>query len=88
MELLGWIYLAGGYGNAGMRPERRARSRKVAGWCETPRHRSLSGRKALNPGAVGTESPLKEAVFLLNSWSITEAVSILGIGISPKSRLL
>jgi hypothetical protein len=48
--------------------------------------------KALNPRGVGTASPPKRVHFLFDEaekeWSTTEALSILGIGISPRSELL
>ena len=53
MELLGWIHLAGGYGNAGMRPERRAWSRNGAGRRMPPLCRKHSGPKAINPRGLG-----------------------------------
>jgi hypothetical protein len=37
---------------------------------------------------MGKESPLESDFFLGNKWSTTEALNILGIGISPRSRLL
>jgi hypothetical protein len=90
MGVIGWKHLDGGYGNAGMRPERRARSRNGGGRREPPQDRSHSGQKAINPRGLGTESPSKEARFLFSlseeEWSTTEALSILGIGIFSKER--
>ena len=51
--LIIWIRLGGGYGSAGMRPERRIRCRNDAGRCK-PLPRSVhSGPKAINPGGLG-----------------------------------
>jgi len=65
MELVGWKHLSGGYGNAGMRPERRLSGRNRSG-----RRRPFpsfldSGEKAINPRGLGTESPFQKTLFLL-----------------------
>ena len=90
MGVIGWKNLDGGYGDAGMRPERRARSRNGEGRREPPQDRIHSGQKALNPRGLGTESPSKEARLLSRlseqEWSTTKALSILGVGIFSKEQ--
>ena len=90
MGVIGWKQLGGRYGNAGMRPERRSRSRNGRGRREPPQDRLHSGQKAINPRGMGTESPCKDARFLFSlseeEWSNTEALSILGIGIFSKEQ--
>ena len=51
-------HLSGGYGNAGMRPERRFSGRNGSGRREPLRKPGFhSGAKAINPRGLGTESP-------------------------------
>jgi hypothetical protein len=88
MDLIVWKHLSGGYGNAGMRPERRLSGRNHSGR-RMPLPGFLdSGVKAVNPRGMGTESPSGSDFFLGKEWSTTEVLNILGIGISPRSRLL
>ena len=59
-----WPYLGGGYGNAGMRPERRPSSRNGGGGASRPDFLTTdSGGKALNPRGLGTASPSKTTLF-------------------------
>jgi hypothetical protein len=92
MELIVWKHLDEGYDNAAMRPERRAGGRNGKGRLKRPQTILHSGQKAINPRALGTESPSIEVPFLFGwskeEWSTTEVPSILGIGIFPRSRLL
>ena len=48
-------HLGGGYGNAGMRPERRPRRQHKAG--RRSRSARDADRKAINPRGLGTASP-------------------------------
>jgi hypothetical protein len=63
-----WRDLGGGYGHAGMRPERRLRSRDSERAClhssslSWPRN---PGEKAINPRGLGTASPSKASFFPL-----------------------
>ena len=52
-DRLFWQHLGGGYGSAGMRPERRPSGRKCVGGAS--RLRGISGGKALNPGSARAE---------------------------------
>jgi hypothetical protein len=56
-------HLSGGYGNAGMRPERRLSCRNKAERFRPLCRFSYSGPNALNPRGSGTESPAYEVVF-------------------------
>ena len=85
MELIGWKHLSGGYGNAGMRPERRLSGRNRSG------RRTLfpsfldSGAKAINPRGLGTESPFQKGFFpFIAAGRVVnhQSVDILGIWIS------
>src|SRR5580704_3978217 len=63
-----WLYLGGGYGNAGMRPERRLSGRNGSGRRQPLRKPgSHSGANALNPRGLGTESPSGKALSLIAS---------------------
>lgn len=64
MELIGWGYLSGGYGNAGMRPERRLSGRNRSGRLEPFPSFLDSGAEAVNPRGLGTESPSKKVFSL------------------------
>ena len=68
--------LGGGYGSAGMRPERRLSGRKGEGGVAIPAvsSASLSGAKALNPGSARAEpSQSKEPPFPINVLIIATA---------------
>jgi hypothetical protein len=54
---LHYLDLSGGYGNAGMRPERRLSGPEWRGGMSRPKETSHSGGKAVNPRGLGTESP-------------------------------
>ena len=64
MQLIGWKYLSGGYGNAGMRPERRLRGRNRSGRRQLFPSFLDSGANAINPRGLGTESPSRKTFFL------------------------
>ena len=58
MELIRWMNLSGGYGDAGMRPERRLSGRNGSERREPLRKPGChSGANAINPRGLGTESP-------------------------------
>jgi len=63
MELIGWKHLVGGYGNAGMRPERRLSGRNRSGQRELLPSLADSGVNAINPRGLGTESPFQKSSF-------------------------
>src|SRR5947209_20421564 len=63
MEVVGYEHLGGGYGNAGMRPERRLSGRNTAGQLVLSCRSGYSGEKAINPRGMGTESPCQERPF-------------------------
>src|SRR4051812_29700991 len=60
-------HLGGGYGSAGMRPERRPSGRKCVGGAS--RLRGISGGKALNPGSARAE-PSQSCKLLLMPQSV------------------
>ena len=62
MELIGWKHLSGGYGNAGMRPERRLSGQNRSGRRQSVPSFLDSGVKALNPRGLGTESPFQKTL--------------------------
>jgi hypothetical protein len=64
MELIRLKHLSGGYGNAGMRPERRLSGRNHSGRQQPFPSFLDSGANAINPRGLGTESPSRKAFFL------------------------
>jgi hypothetical protein len=64
MEVIVWKHLGGGYGNAGMRPERRLSGRNRSGRLAPFPSFLDSGAEAVNPRGLGTESPPKKVLFL------------------------
>jgi hypothetical protein len=85
MELIGWKQLSGGYGNAGMRPERRLSGRNRSGQRELLPSFLDSGAKAINPRVLGTESPFQKRSLPFiepGEWSTTKALTFLEYGIS------
>jgi hypothetical protein len=68
-HVLYWPYLGGGYGNAGMRPERRLSGRNGSGRRQPLRQPSChSGAKAINPRGLGTESPTERRISMKADW--------------------
>ena len=85
MELISCEHLGGGYGNAGMRPERHLSGRNLAGQpAALSRKPGDSGGKAVNPRGMGTASPSKLTSLLFSasgSGQPQKKLSILGIAL-------